>query len=218
MAKPVKRRPYSSVVRQEQAAQTRARILDAAAGLFESNGYARTTVAAIAERANVAADTVYTVFGNKARVLTALIDQRLAPAAGTANVTDRPAAVAVRAEVDQRRQLHLFARDIAAISATVRPVYEILRTASAVEPEMAAVHAEMDGYRLQNMRRVAGWLAARGPLRVDVDRAGEVIWAVASPDVARLLCDVRAWSQDEYAAWLEDTLVRALLPGSPSPG
>ena len=208
---PVKKRSYSSTVRQEQAAQTRARILEAAGTLFETNGYARTTIAAIAERAGVAADTVYATFGNKARVLTALIDVRLAPAAGVDNVLDRPEAHAVRDEPDQRGQVHAFARDIAAISARVRPIYEIMRTASAVEPEMAAVFAEMDAYRLRNMSQAAAWIAARGPLRVDVDRAGEIIWAVASPDVARMLCDVQGWTNDAYAEWLEDTLVRLLL-------
>jgi AcrR family transcriptional regulator len=207
----VKKRSYSSPVRQEQAALTRARILEAAGELFESNGYARTTIAAIAERAGVAADTVYATFGNKGRVLTGLIDVRLAPAAGVANVLDRPEAHAVRDETDQRRQVRAFARDIAAISERVRPVYEIMRTASAVEPEMAVIFAEMDAHRLRNMRQAATWIAARGPLRVDVDRAGEVIWVVASPDVARMLCDVQGWTSDRYAEWLEDTLVRLLL-------
>ena len=207
---PVKKRSYSSAVRKEQAAQTRARILEAAGELFESNGYARTTIAAIAERAGVAADTVYATFGNKARVLTGLIDVRLAPA-GDDNVLDRADAHAVRDEPDQRRQLHAFARDIAAISARVRPVYEIMRTASAVEPEMATVFAEMDAYRLRNMSQAAAWIAARGPLRVDVERAGQIIWAVASPDVARMLCDVQGWTNDQYAEWLEDMLVRTLL-------
>ena len=208
---PVKKRSYSSTVRKEQAAQTRARILEAAGELFETAGYARTTIAAIAERAGVAADTVYAIFGNKARVLTALIDVRLAPAAGVDNVLDRPEAHAVRDETDQRQQVRAFARDIAAISERVRPVYEIMRTASAVEPEMAAIYAEMDAYRLRNMHQAATWIAARGPLRVDVDQAGEIIWAVASPDVARMLCDVRGWTTDHYAEWLEDTLVRLLL-------
>ncbi len=79
---PVKKRSYSSVVRQESAAQTRVRILEAAGDLFVVNGYARTTIREIADRANVAADTVYAVFGSKARVLTALIDLRLAPGLG----------------------------------------------------------------------------------------------------------------------------------------
>jgi AcrR family transcriptional regulator len=210
------KRSYSSAVRQEQAAQTRARILDAAGDLFEANGYARTTIRAIASRAEVASDTVYAVFGTKARVLTAVIDSRLAPPTGAANVTDRDEAGAVRDELDQRRQLHLFARDIATISERVRPVYEIMRTASAVDPEMATIYAEMDGYRLQNMSRVAGWLAAHGPLRVEVERAGEIIWAMASPDLARMLCDGRGWSRDQYADWLEDTLVLTLLTAPPA--
>ena len=101
---------------------------------------------------------------------------------------------------------------MAAVSARVRPVYEILRTASAVETEMGAIHAEMDGYRLRNMTEAAGWLAANGPLRVDVEEAGEIIWALASPDLARMLCDVRGWTQEAYATWLEDALSRVLLP------
>ena len=211
MSKPVKKRSYASTVRQEQATRTRARIVEAAGTLFETNGYARTTVREIAEHAEVASDTVYAVFGSKARVLTALIDSRLAPGVGIENVMDRPEAQAVRDEPDQRRQLHLFARDMAATAARVRGVFEILRTASAVEPEMAAVHAEMNGYRLANMRRVAGWIAERGPLRVEVDRAAEIIWVLASPDVATMLCDARGWSVDEHAEWLEDALVRTLV-------
>ena len=212
MAQPVKkRRGYSSPVREEQAAQTRTRILEAAGTCFAAAGYARTTVKAIADAAGVANDTVYAAFGTKARVLTALVDRRLAPSGDVANVMDRPEALAVRDEPDQRRQVHLFARDIAEVMARVRPVYEILRTASAVEPEMAEVHAEMDGYRLLNMRKFAGWLEARAPLRVAVDRAAEIIWAVASPDVARMLVDGRGWSVEQYTEWLEDTLVRVLL-------
>lgn len=212
MSEPVKKRAYSSPVREEQAARTRARILEAAGERFASDGYARTTVRAIAEAAGVANDTVYAVFGSKARVLTALIDQRLAPVAGVSNVTERPEATAVRDETDPLRQIHRFARDMAAVSARVRPVYEILRTASAVDPEMATVHAEMDGYRLRNMTEAATWFAARGPLRVDVERAGQIIWTLASPDVGRMLCDVQGWSEEEYAEWLAEMLAAALLP------
>ena len=213
MPEPVKRkRAYSSVVRREQAAQTRARILDAAADLFLAEGYARTTIRAIAELACVAPDTVYATFGSKARVLTAVIDRRLVPDDSVANVTERPEAQAVRAERDQRHQLELFAEFITAISSDLRPVFEILRTASAVEPEMAAVFKEMDEFRLQNMYRYAEWVAARGPLRVDTRRAGEIMWAFASPDVGRMLCDELGWTQAQHADWLADVLIRTLLP------
>ena len=164
----------------------------------------------------MASDTVYAVFGTKARVLTALIDARLAPG-GAANVMDRPEALAVRDETDQRRQLGLLARDLAAVSARVRPVFEILRTAAAVEPDMAGVFAEMNGYRLLNLRRTIGWMArAQGPLRLEEDQAVLTLWALASPDVGRMLCDGQGWSQEQYAAWLEDVLIRTLLPDPPA--
>jgi len=198
-------------VRQDQAARTRSLIIDAATDLFTSQGYARTTVRAVAERAGVAPDTVYASFGSKVRILTALVDARLAPP-GVGNVMDRAEAQVVRDETDQLRQLHLFARDIATVSTRVRPIYEVLRTASAVEPEVGAVFAEMEQHRLANMRRFARWLAAHRPLRVTEDRAADIIWALASPDVARMLCDTRGWSEAEHADWLEATLAAALLP------
>jgi AcrR family transcriptional regulator len=206
------KRSYSSAVRAEQAARTRDRILDAAAELFLERGYGRTTMQDLAERAEVARDTVHAIFGGKARVLTALIDTRLVPDGSVANVTDAPDAQAIKDEADQRKQIELFGAWIAAISTRLRPVFEILRTASAVEPEMGAVFTEMDGFRLKNMHTYARWFAARGPLRVSTKRAGEVIWAVTSPDVARMLCGELGWSETDHARWLADTLTRTLLP------
>ena len=206
------KRNYSSAVRDEQAARTRTRILEAASELFLERGYARTTIKDIAVQADVARDTVHAIFGNKARVLTALIDRRLVPDDAVANVTQRQDAQAIRDEMDQRKQIELFAKFIAGISTELRPVFEILRTASAVEPEMANVFEEMNRFRLDNMQTYAKWIAARGPLRVTTRRAGEIIWALASLDVARMLCDEIGWTQSQHARWLTDTLIRTLLP------
>ena len=206
------KRKYSSAVRDEQAARTRTRILEAASELFLERGYARTTIKDIAVQADVARDTVHAIFGNKARVLTALIDLRLVPDDAVANVTQRQDAQAIRNEMDQRKQIELFAKFIAGISTELRPVFEILRTASAVEPEMANVFDEMNRFRLDNMQTYARWIAARGPLRVTTRRAGEIIWALASLDVARMLCDEIGWTQSQHARWLTDTLIRTLLP------
>ena len=210
MAKPVKKRSYRSDIRSQQAALTRTAIVHAAADLFISQGYARTTIRAIAERAGVAPDTVYATFGTKVRVLTAVIDARLAPP-GVDNVMDRPEAQAVRAEPDQRNQLRRFARDIASLSTRVRPVFEVLRTASAAEPDVRAVFDEMEAHRFTNMTRVATWLSEHGPLRVDHDRAAAIIWTLASPDVARMLCDVQGWTEREHAEWLEESLAALLI-------
>jgi AcrR family transcriptional regulator len=207
-------RRYSSPVREEQAARTRARILDAAAELFLEQGYGRTTMKGIADAAGVARDTVHAVFGSKAKVLTSLIDLRLVPDDSVANVTQRPDALTIKNEPDQRRQIELFAEFIAEISTRLRPVFEILRTASAVEPEMATVFAQMDRYRWQNMHTYAKWFAARGPLRVPTKKAGDIIWTLASPDVARMLCDDLGWTKDQHARWLAHTLTATLLVDS----
>jgi|SRR5581483_1117080 len=207
-------RAYSSSVRDEQAARTRTRILDAASELFLDRGYARTTMKEIADRAGVARDTVHAVFGSKARVLTALIDQRLVPDSSVANVTERADGLAIRDEPDQRRQIQLLARFLAGLSTRLRPIFEILRTASAVEPEMASVFAEMDRFRMKNMQTYAGWIAARGPLRMSTKRSGETIWALASPDVGRMLCDELGWTQAQHERWLSDALERTLLRDS----
>src|SRR3954467_7089319 len=120
MARPVKKQPakrrYDSTLRQEQAAGTRARIVEAAAGLFQRQGYPRTTIKQIAAAAGVSADSVYAAFGAKARVLTALIDSRLAPPETNAdNVMDRPDSRVVADEPDPRAQIALFAKDMAAV-------------------------------------------------------------------------------------------------------
>jgi AcrR family transcriptional regulator len=205
-------RKYSSAVRDEQAALTRSRILEAASELFLQHGYARTTMQDIAERAGVARDTVHAAMGTKAQLLTALVDRRLVPDDSVANVTHRPEAQAIKNEADQRKQIELFAEFITRVSARIRPIAEVLRTASAVEPEMAQVADEMDRYRMKNMQTYAAWMARRGPLRVGRKRAGEIMFTLASPDVGRMVCDKLGWSQAEHARWLADSLIRTLLP------
>ena len=73
MTEPVKpKRRYDSPRRREQAAATRREILEAAQRLFERQGYAATTMAAIAAEAGVALKTVYVAFETKSGVLRAL--------------------------------------------------------------------------------------------------------------------------------------------------
>src|SRR6266700_1571726 len=68
-----RKRPYHSHVREQQAQETRQRILDAARPLFLSRGYAGTTVDAIAEAARLSPKTVNAVFGSKRGVFAELV-------------------------------------------------------------------------------------------------------------------------------------------------
>src|SRR3954454_8439676 len=67
-------RTYDSTRRTKQAAQTRAEVLDAAIELFGEHGWAGTTLAAVADRAGVAVETIYKTFGSKKNLLRAAMD------------------------------------------------------------------------------------------------------------------------------------------------
>ena len=68
-----KTRSYRSELRQQQAEQTRSRVVEAAAELFAADGYARTTLAKIAAAAGVSAETVQGQ-GPKAALLIAAVE------------------------------------------------------------------------------------------------------------------------------------------------
>jgi AcrR family transcriptional regulator len=204
-------RSYSSAVREEQARRTRARIVQAADELFRERGYAKATMKDIAERAGVARDTVHAVFGNKAALIPAIIDLRLVPDESVPNVAESPAGQAVMNETDPLRQLELFGDFITELNGVLRPVFELMRSAAPSEPAVAETLATMEKNRMRNMKLYASWFAERGPLRMSTMAAAETIFALASPDVGRLLCDELGWSQKRHASWTADILKRTLL-------
>ena len=213
---PVKR-GYRSPLRAEQSRQTRRRILTAARGLFLERGYPATSVEAIATAANVSPDTVYAVFGNKRNLLKQLMDTDVGGDDADVKVLDRPEPQSVRQERDQHVQLAVFATGIARRIEATRPLDDILRSAAEVDVEAGALRNDIQlRQRRSAMTTFAEWLAANGPLRngMDVSGAGSIIWTLTSPEVNRLLRDGCGWSNQRFARWLEDTLVRTLLPDS----
>ena len=70
--------PYRSTTRQEQARRTRRAIIDAAHDLFLADGFAATTMSAVAAAAGVAVQTVYKAFASKPRLAKAVFDTAIA--------------------------------------------------------------------------------------------------------------------------------------------
>ena len=207
-------RPYRSRLRAEQAAQTRLRILEAAGELFAEGGYAATTIDAIAARASVAVDTVYAVFGTKKALLSALIDHLVTGSIEGSDVLAGDGPRALQAMTDREQMIAAFAADIAARIERVRPIDDVMRGAGAIDPDIAELRTRMQENRFNKLRYVVELLAARGPLRadVDVDEAAAIVWTLTSPDVNRLLRDDRGWSTQRYEQWLSTNLLRVLIP------
>jgi AcrR family transcriptional regulator len=207
------RRRYNSTIRQEQAGETRARILAAARKLFLERGYVATSIETIAKEGGVAAQTVYAVFGNKRTVLARLMDVSVGGDDQPVGVLERREPQRMRNEPDQRTQLRMMAQGIREIVQRAGPIFDVMRGAGAAEPEVAELYARIQEERRRNMGRVIGWVAANGPLRdgLTMDDAADIVWTLTSADVHRLLTVDSGWSQERYERWLGDTLIASLL-------
>jgi AcrR family transcriptional regulator len=216
MSGPVKTRSYDSTRRREKARENRVAILDAARRLFLADGYARTSIAAVAKEARVSPDLIYRHFSNKKGLVVELLNYAVTGEVDAPKVLDQERVRAALAEPDQRRQLAMFAVDIAGRVARAQPIDDVIRSAGEVDAEIAEMHAKMHRTRLRNLRGLVEAVASHGPLRsgLDVETATATVWMLAGPETRRQLVDGVGWSQEQYAAWLHDAVENYLL-GAP---
>lgn len=207
---PVKRR-YRSERRQEQAEQTRLRVLEAADAVFRLRGYERASIAAIAAEAGVADETVYAHFKNKRTLLGELV-QRAVRGRDPRPVPEQAAPRALIEVADQREQLRLFAADIVQRLERAAPLVALVGGAASGEPELAELLQRLHAHRLRNLRTLVDALVANGPLLLSADAATETVWALTSPELHQLLTRQRGWSRRRYTNWLARSLEALLLP------
>ena len=211
----VKRRRYDSPRRRAQAAGTRRDIIDAARRLFEENGYAGTTLATVASKADVVVETIYRSFDGKAGLLEEVIRAAVAGSADRAQVpvTERRAIRAVREEPDARKKIALHSATQPGIHARSGPLLRALREAAAADENLQRVHERLEGQRLNGMNQYAHDLIGTRQTRKDLsqDDIRDILWTITSIEVHDRLVIQRQWSADEYAEWLTDTIARLLL-------
>jgi AcrR family transcriptional regulator len=213
MAQRVKPRRYDSPRRREQAAATRQEILDAAQRLFEGQGYAATTMAAIAAEAGVALKTVYVAFETKSGLLRALWNLRLRGDEADAPVAEREWYREVLDEPDPEQQLRLDARNSRVVKARIAPLLEVIRNAAPVDPDTAALWQRIQTDFHSNQRVIVESLHRRKALApgLGVDRATDILWTLIHPNVWQLLVGERGWTPERYERWLADAACSQLL-------
>lgn len=214
MATGARARPYHSPRRAQQAAATRLEIVRAAQRLFEAQGYAATTMAAIASEADVALKTVYLAFDTKPRLLRAVWDLALKGDDADAPVAVRPWYVAVLEEPDPERKL----RQLAAASCTVKQriaaILRVIRDAAPSDEDIGALWALIQSDFHDNQGAIVASLHKRKTLApgLDATRATDILWTLNHPDVWLLLVGERGWTPAEFETWLGDTAIGQLLP------
>jgi AcrR family transcriptional regulator len=204
---PDERRPYRSPTRERHAAETRARILGAARELLARNGYAGTTVEAIAATAEVSPKTVSAVVGSKRDLLAALVT----PDAFAAPIQDLLGEL--RASPEPLRRLELVALVSRRVFESLTTEFELLRTAGGVAPELAELARQIETRRRHNQSGLIDHLRERGVLRQDrsPEEATDVLWSLTSYDVYHMLVLDRGWAPERYENWLAALLVEQLV-------
>ncbi|MGE5289915.1 MAG: TetR/AcrR family transcriptional regulator [Micromonosporaceae bacterium] len=195
-------------------------VIQAARALFLERGYAATTIEAISEESDVPPATVYRLFSSKLGILKALLDVSIAGDDEAVPLQNRPHARALFDDPDPRNQLSGFAGITGGIMSRAEPIYRILVSAAGSDPGAATLLAEQARQRDQGQEQIARSLARAGALRPGLRErdAADIIHALMSPEVYRLLVGDRGWPPQRYEQWLKDVLIGQLLPAPTAGG
>ncbi len=170
MSEPVKStRRYESPRRRQQAADTRRDILEAAQRLFEQQGYAATTMAAIAAEAGVSLKTVYLAVETKSNLLRALWHLLLRGDEDDVPISERQRYRDDLAEPDPERQLRLNARNARVVKERAGALMGVIRSAAPSDPELGALWSRIQSDFYDNQRPFVESLQAKNALRPGLD-------------------------------------------------
>jgi AcrR family transcriptional regulator len=204
------------VASQARTRLARGAVIDAARTLFFERGYGSTTVEAISALADVQAATVYRLFSSKLGILKALLDVSIAGDDEAVPIADRPPVRSVSAAPDPWDKVAGFVAIAAQVNSRTAPIFRILVSAAASDPEAAALLDDLTRQRQEGQGGLARSLARAGALRPKLRErdAGDIIHALMSPEMYRLLVVDRGWPPERYEKWLTETLLDQLLPPS----
>jgi AcrR family transcriptional regulator len=207
-------RRYDSTRRQAQARQNRSAALEAARRLFLQQGYAGTTMAAVAAAAGVSVETLYKAFANKPGLLKAVFDVAIVGDDEPVPMLQREFVQQNIAEPNPRKKLLAYGAHLAAVNPVAGPVQLVVRDAATTDRGAAAVWRQLQAERLTGMSVFARHLHDGGHLRADVsvDEACDVLWAHNSVELWDLLVNQRGWTNERFGQWVAHQLIAALLP------
>ena len=199
-------------LREQQAARTRDRILDAAESAFLEHGFAGTRIEDVAARSGAAVPTVYKRFTNKPNLFADVLHRAM-----TGDDPDQPIAaqawfVEQLDEPDADRQLELVARNARRLYERSGRLLEVLRAAAHVDGDLAVVWGEIDADRLARSRRTARSLLGKAAHRARLGRE-ETAVTLLTLTAAEVFTTHRATGRTaaQYERWLAHVLRAALL-------
>lgn len=205
-------RRYSTPRRDQRAAATRAAILAAAEALFLRDGYAATSMKAIAAKAGVSEKTMYLTFASKARLLRQVIqlsvqgDEEPTPLSGRLEWR-----ALVADPVDEA--FTRFAELNAGLMTRTAAIIAVGECAASTDPELAQLRDHAHAATRANLSALAAELKCRGAIRpgISEQEAADTIYALATDESVFLrLTDECGWTPARYADLIARTLQATL--------
>ena len=180
--------------------------------LFIERGYVTTTVEAISGHSDVPSPTVYRLFASKLGILKALLDTSIAGDDQPVPVRARPDVAAQLAAPDPHQMIAGFAAITTAINQRTNDVYRVLVSAAGSNPAAAELLDDIHQQRARGQGQIARLLSKAHALKPGVRErdAADVVHALMSPEVYRLLVGDRKWKPERYRQWLADALTQQL--------
>jgi AcrR family transcriptional regulator len=203
--------PYVSPLREAQAAQTRARILDAAIRVFGEAGYSGASLGRIANEAGVSLETVKQN-GPKAALLLAGFDHAFAGSEGEGPLHTRELGETAE-ELDPSELLPFLVDFVASANARVARLWPRLLEAAAGDDDVAERLRELQANRRSDMLGAVAMFRRRGvcdSTRSDGELA-DALSFVISPESHTQLVAEAGWSEEAYRAWLVRAVERVVL-------
>ncbi|TMR18281.1 TetR/AcrR family transcriptional regulator [Nonomuraea turkmeniaca] len=199
--------------RTQKSRETRRRILEAAGELFVRDGYGTTNLQDVADKAGVAVQTIYFVFGNKRSLLKELVDITIAGDDEPVATMDRPWFRAAMAAERADEHLRAHVRGGRGVLERVAPIMKVLSTAAAMDPEVAALWSYDVDPRYTVQRAAADVLMTKPGARPGVSAAfaADVLYALLSPELYLQFVEDRGWSPEQWEEWVHRTLAAQLL-------
>ena len=206
--------------RKEHARLTRLAIIEAAQRLFTAQGYAGTSIKAIAVEADASEQTVYRVFGDKAALLRAVVLTAVGGEDNQQPLRDSPLLTDLAGLETPSRRLEAVAR-------LIRQGYErglaelenVVAAAAPTDERVAELARFMDEQRYEDIRSIVVTILGDTSLPSEFPVADIVdyVYATESSPVYTMLTSERGWTTGQYVEWFVRMFQQMFLtPTNPS--
>ena len=175
----------------------------AAEELFLRDGYARTSIRAVAKEAKVSEATVYLAFDNKAALLGEVI---------VAATRDNPSeSLQSIVAVAPAGVLPRLATANAILMTRAARLIALGDSAAAMDAELRPLRDRAQVQLRAAFRTIADRLDEAGLLRVGAQEAADIIYGIASDATFLRMTEGVGLTPEQYAEWLAETLGAVLL-------